>query len=126
MSRAPGGEPSHERSPTGGVFAALADPTRRSILDLLWRGPRNAGEIGARFPHLSQPGVSRHLKVLREVGLVRVTVRAQQRVYAVEPARFAGVEEWVRKYLADETVRLGRLAQLVERSPKKKNQEKQP
>ncbi len=80
------------------VFAALADPTRRRILDLLARGSRNAGELAAAFPRLTQPGVSRHLKVLRDTHLVDVTVRAQQRVYALNPEGLAELYAWVAKY----------------------------
>lgn len=100
------------------VFAAIADPTRRSILDLLLRGPRNAGQIGARFPHLTQPGVSRHLRVLRDSGLVRVTKKAQQRVYALRPQRLHDLETWIRKYADDQMDRLERLADLVDERPK--------
>jgi DNA-binding transcriptional ArsR family regulator len=100
------------------AFGAVADPTRRSILDLLRRGPRNAGEIGAEFPRLTQPGVSRHLKVLRETGLVSVTTKAQQRVYALQPERFQELEEWIRLYAREQPARLQRLADLVEEKPK--------
>ena len=82
------------------VFAALADPTRRRILDLLAGGSRNAGELAASFPHLTQPGVSRHLKVLRESRLVDVTVHAQQRIYALNPEGMAELYAWVAKYQA--------------------------
>ena len=82
------------------VFAAIADPTRRAILDLLARRSRNAGDIAARFPRLTQPGVSRHLKVLRKARLVEVTVHAQQRIYAFKPEGLAELYEWVAKYQA--------------------------
>ncbi len=82
------------------VFAALADPTRRRILDLLAGGSHNAGELAAEFPRLSQPGVSRHLKVLRDTHLVDVTIRAQQRIYALNPEGLADLYAWVAKYQA--------------------------
>ncbi len=82
------------------VFAALADPTRRRMLDLLAGSPHNAGELAAEFPRLSQPGVSRHLKVLRDTHLVDVTVRAQQRIYALNPEGLAELYAWVAKYQA--------------------------
>lgn len=82
------------------VFSAIADPTRRSVLDLLARGSRNAGDIAAKFPRLTQPGVSRHLKVLRQAKLVEVTVRAQQRIYKLNPEGLADLYEWVAKYQA--------------------------
>jgi DNA-binding transcriptional ArsR family regulator len=82
------------------VFSAIADPTRRAILDLLARGSRTAGTIAAEFPRLTQPGVSRHLKVLRTAHLVEVTVNAQQRIYAIKPEGLAELYEWVAKYQA--------------------------
>lgn len=82
------------------VFAAIADPTRRRILDLLTQDARAAGEIAARFPRLTQPGVSRHLRILREARLVNVTVRAQQRIYALNAEGLADLYSWVAKYQA--------------------------
>ncbi len=82
------------------AFSVIADPTRRRILDLLARGSRNAGELGQAFPRLTQPGVSRHLRVLRDAHLVDVTVRAQQRIYALKPEGLAELYEWVAKYQA--------------------------
>lgn len=82
------------------VFSAIADPTRRAILDLLALGSRTAGSIAARFPRLTQPGVSRHLKVLRDAQLVNVTINAQQRIYAIKPDGLADLYEWVAKYQA--------------------------
>lgn len=102
------------------VFLAIADPTRRSILRLLLRGPRNAGQIGAEFPRLSQPGVSRHLKALRDSGLVSVTVKAQQRVYELQPKRFEDLEEWIRTYAHEQSDRLDRLADFVDERPRPK------
>ena len=83
------------------VFAAIADPTRRAVLDLLAaQGPRIAGDIAAEFPALSQPAISRHLKVLRDSGLVTVTVNAQQRIYTLDPEGLMQLYEWVAKYQA--------------------------
>jgi len=82
------------------VFSVIADPTRRAVLDLLARRPRNAGAIAAEFPRLTQPAVSRHLKVLRRAKLVDVTVRAQQRIYTIRPEGLAELYEWVAKYQA--------------------------
>src|SRR5512137_1447872 len=82
------------------AFSAIADPTRRRILDLLTSGARAAGDIAARFPRLTQPGVSRHLRVLRDARLVEVTVRAQQRIYAIKPEGLAELYEWMAKYQA--------------------------
>ena len=80
------------------AFEAIAEPTRRAVLDLLLQGERSAGDLVVAFPRLTQPAVSRHLRVLREAGLVRVRAEAQQRIYALEPARLAAVYEWLNRY----------------------------
>jgi DNA-binding transcriptional ArsR family regulator len=68
------------------------------MLDLLATRPLSAGEIVAKFPRLTQPGVSQHLRVLREAQLVGVTVQAQQRIYSLKPEGFRELNEWVSKY----------------------------
>lgn len=68
------------------------------MLDLLTEKPRSAGEIVSRFSYITQPGVSRHLRVLREAQLVSVTVHAQQRIYALKPEGLRELHEWVSKY----------------------------
>lgn len=80
------------------VFTALADPTRRAMLDLLTAGARPAGDLVAAFPALTQPAVSRHLKVLREVGLVEVRARAQQRIYTLRAGPLSEVDAWLGRY----------------------------
>lgn len=76
------------------TFHALAEPTRRRILELLAReGELSATEIHRRFP-VSAPAISQHLKVLREAGLVHVEKRAQQRIYRVAPEAMLEVESW--------------------------------
>lgn len=92
------------------VFAAVSNPTRRRILDLLKVRDRPAGELGAAFPALPQPAVSRHLKVLRLAGLVRVSPHAQQRVYALEADRLRELDAWVSRYREFWTERLDSLA----------------
>lgn len=75
-------------------FTALADPTRRAILEMLSvRGEMAAGDIAAQF-EMSAPAVSQHLKVLREAGLVLVERRAQQRIYRLNTAAMREIEEW--------------------------------
>ena len=76
------------------VFAALADPTRRRLLELLASGERSAGELAAEFD-ISRPGVSRHLRVLREAGLVRARGEGQRRVYSVDPSPLDEVDAWL-------------------------------
>lgn len=74
-------------------FAALSDPTRLEIVELLGAGERSAGAIGAHFP-ISAPAVSQHLKALREAGLVRVRIDGQRRIYSLDPDGFAEMESW--------------------------------
>jgi DNA-binding transcriptional ArsR family regulator len=80
------------------TFTAIADPTRREVLDLLSRHERPAGELGRAFPSVSQPGMSRHLRVLREAGLVRVRKQDRRRVYSLHWEGLAPVEAWIAKY----------------------------
>ncbi|MGX1743093.1 ArsR/SmtB family transcription factor [Bosea sp. NPDC055353] len=77
-------------------FAALADPTRRSIIEMLGERALSAGEIAAGFS-ASAPAISQHLKVLREAGLVSVEVRGQQRIYRLDPAGLAAFDAWLGK-----------------------------
>jgi DNA-binding transcriptional ArsR family regulator len=79
------------------VLAALADPVRREIVELLAAGEMGAGEIAARFP-VSRPAISRHLRVLREAGLVTDEVRAQRRVYRLERAPLALLDGWLDRF----------------------------
>jgi DNA-binding transcriptional ArsR family regulator len=81
------------------AFAAVAEPSRREILDLLRDGTRSVGEIVERTG-LSQPGVSKHLRVLREHGLVRVRRDAQRRLYDLDPAPLAELDAWLEPYRA--------------------------
>ena len=76
------------------VLAALADPVRREIVELLATGERGAGEIAERFP-VTRPAISRHLRVLREAGLVTSEVDAQRRVYRLERAPLARLDAWL-------------------------------
>ena len=79
------------------TFDVLAEPARRRILDLLLEEPRSVGELVARVG-LSQPGTSKHLRVLREAGLVRVRPEAQRRRYELAPEPLAEVDEWLAPY----------------------------
>lgn len=79
------------------TFAVLAEPVRRQILDLLRERPRLVGELTAELG-LSQPGTSKHLRVLREAGLVRVRAEAQKRWYELDPAPLAEVDAWLAPY----------------------------
>jgi DNA-binding transcriptional ArsR family regulator len=102
------------------TFEAIAEPTRRAVLDLLLQGERSAGDLVAAFPRLTQPAVSRHLRVLREAGLVSVRAEAQQRIYSVEPAQLAVVYAWLNRYRLYWADHLTKLEQhLDKRSPRK-------
>jgi DNA-binding transcriptional ArsR family regulator len=83
--------------PDAGTWTALADPHRRAVLGLLRERPRAVGELVDAL-HLSQPRTSKHLRVLREAGLVRVRADAQRRVYEVDPAPLAALDAWLAPY----------------------------
>ena len=76
------------------AFAIIAEPNRRAILSLLVSSPQSVGEI-ARQLRLSQPTVSKHLRVLREAGFVEATVDAQRRLYRLKPEPLQEVEAWL-------------------------------
>jgi DNA-binding transcriptional ArsR family regulator len=78
-------------------FAVLAEPRRREILDLLLEGERPVGEV-VDATHMSQPAVSKHLRVLREAGLVDVRIDAQRRIYRVRTDPLQAVDEWLEPY----------------------------
>jgi DNA-binding transcriptional ArsR family regulator len=81
------------------VLRALADESRRTVVETLAAGPATAGELAALLP-IARPGVSRHLRVLREAGLVQVRQDAQRRVYSLSPGPLAEVDEWLGRYRA--------------------------
>ena len=76
---------------------ALSDPNRRAVLELLLERPRPVGELVERLG-LSQPGTSKHLKVLREAGLVQVRQDANRRVYALDPGPIRELDVWLAPY----------------------------
>ncbi|MEO8395827.1 MAG: metalloregulator ArsR/SmtB family transcription factor [Chloroflexota bacterium] len=90
------------------TYEALADPTRRHILDLLRERPRLVGEL-ADLLDISQPGVSKQLRVLREVGLVSVRQDAQRHWYELRPEPLAEVDAWLADYRALWEARISRL-----------------
>lgn len=79
------------------TFEVLAEPTRRRILDLLRERPRLVGELTEELG-LSQPGTSKHLRVLRDAGLVKVRADAQRRWYELDPTPLAEVDAWLAPY----------------------------
>jgi DNA-binding transcriptional ArsR family regulator len=81
------------------VLRALADESRRTMLDALSRGPATVSELAALLP-IARPGVSRHLRVLREAGLVEVRQEAQRRIYSLRPQPLAEIDGWLGRYRA--------------------------
>jgi DNA-binding transcriptional ArsR family regulator len=82
---------------TSAAWIALADPRRRAALELLLERPRSVNELADRLA-LSQPNTSKHLRVLREAGLVTVRQDRQRRLYAIEPQPMAELHEWLARY----------------------------
>jgi DNA-binding transcriptional ArsR family regulator len=103
------------------TFAALADPTRRQILELLARdGPISATQIVEHFP-LSPPAISQHLKVLREAQLVHMDKRAQQRIYRINPDALLELEQWARRMTQLWQVRYDAFEKVLEAEKKNSN-----
>ncbi len=98
---------------TGPVFHAVADPTRRAILDSLREGALSAGDLARRFP-VSRPAVSRHVRVLRDAGLVRQSRDKQTRHYSIDPAPLAAIDRWLTGYRVFWGARLHDLKRYVE------------
>jgi DNA-binding transcriptional ArsR family regulator len=79
------------------ALAALADPVRRELVALLALGEVAAGELADRFP-VSRPAISRHLRVLREAGLVRSRTDGRRRLYVLDPRPLREIDEWLEPY----------------------------
>ena len=101
------------------VLQAISDPSRRTVLEQLRQGPATAGEL-ADLLTIARPGVSRHLRVLREAGLVDVRPDAQRRVYSLRPEPLAELDEWLGGYRALWTQRLDALHTEVARGKRDK------
>jgi DNA-binding transcriptional ArsR family regulator len=101
-------------------YHAIADPHRRQMLDLLrTHGPLRAGEIVAFFPQISQPAVSKHLRVLREANLVRSSKEGREQWYHLDAAPLQPVAHWLEEYESLWSQRLQRLQQVAEGSAPK-------
>jgi DNA-binding transcriptional ArsR family regulator len=79
------------------ALEALADPTRRRIVEILAEGERSAGELASHFD-TSRPGISRHLRVLREHKLVHARDDGRKRFYSLDPQPLAELDEWLERY----------------------------
>jgi DNA-binding transcriptional ArsR family regulator len=97
-----------------GVFRALADPTRRRIVEALRHGEQPVNDIVARVD-IGQPGVSRHLRILQEAGFVQVRPHAQQRFYSLRSEPFRELATWLTDYRMFWEARLDHFAKALER-----------
>lgn len=95
------------------AFNALADPTRRAVLDLLRAGTRPAGEIARAFP-VSRPAISKHLRVLRRAHLVEERKEGRHRFYQLNPEPLKAVDSWLDQYRQFWTASLENLKSFVE------------
>ena len=96
------------------AFAALGDPTRQRIVEMLGARELSSGEIARRFD-MTPPAVSQHLKLLREAGLVQVRRDAQRRIYALDPAGLAELDAWLARFRRFWSGRLDALERQPER-----------
>lgn len=112
-----------KRATTQQLFYALAEPTRRSIIEMLAsKGQLSATDIYDNFK-VSAPAISQHLKVLREANFVRVEKRAQQRIYHINPHAISEIEEWVQKTLDHWNERFNALDKVLEAEKAKSKRE---
>ena len=99
------------------TFQVLGEPNRQAILDLLRDGERPVGDLVDRL-QLSQPAVSKHLRVLKQAGMVAVRADAQRRLYRIRPEPLAELDDWLATYRGLWTTRLDRLEAHLERRRK--------
>jgi DNA-binding transcriptional ArsR family regulator len=95
------------------TFSALADPTRRAVLDLLRRGSQPAGQIANAFP-VSRPAISKHLRLLRRAHLVQERREGRYRLYQLNPEPLKAVDSWLEQYRAFWQTNLANLKTFVE------------
>ena len=100
-------------------LTALADPTRRKIVEMLGRGERAAGDIAEHF-EMSGPAISQHLKVLRDAKLVAVRIDGQRRIYSLDPAGLDEIDGWLANVRRFWTGRLDALEQALRETPVKR------
>ncbi|HUC01468.1 MAG TPA: metalloregulator ArsR/SmtB family transcription factor [Candidatus Paceibacterota bacterium] len=103
------------------IFTVLAEPTRRTIVEMLaGRGAMPASEIGDEFS-ASPPAISQHLKVLREAKVVRVEKQGKQRIYSIDPGAMHEIEAWVKRTKRMWEGRLDRLDRVIKAEQRRKN-----
>ncbi|MDW5329361.1 metalloregulator ArsR/SmtB family transcription factor [Plantactinospora sp. KLBMP9567] len=111
------------------AFDVLGDPVRRRILELLADGERSAGEVSAVVQEefgISQPGVSQHLRVLRENGFTTVRAAGTRRLYAVDPAPLQEIDRWLERYRGFWTQRLDALGTEIARGRRERRRAAEP
>jgi DNA-binding transcriptional ArsR family regulator len=96
------------------ALSVLAEPTRQRILEILAPGPLSSGDIARRLA-ASPPGISQHLRTLREARLVRVRADAQKRIYELDPAGVGELSEWIGRLQAFWSVKLDALEEELRR-----------
>ena len=104
------------------LVQALSDDNRRSILETLRHGPATVNEIAGNLA-IARPGVSRHLRILREAGLVQVRKDAQRRIYALDPAPLAELDDWLGPYRDLWINRMGALHTEIARDKRTRREE---
>ena len=110
----------YSRSSTAAAFQALADPTRRAVLDLLRQGALPAGQIAREFP-VSRPAISKHLRLLRRARLVEERREGRHRLYRLNAEPLRGVDAWLNEYRNFWQSNLTRLKAFVETEPEKQS-----
>ncbi|MFY1669937.1 ArsR/SmtB family transcription factor [Plantactinospora sp. WMMB334] len=111
------------------AFDVLGDPVRRRILELLVDGERSAGEVSAVIQKefgISQPGVSQHLRVLRENGFTTVRAAGTRRLYAVDPTPLEEIDRWLERYRGFWTQRLDALGTEIARGRRERRRADRP
>lgn len=104
------------------VLQALSDPSRRTVLDALSEGPATASELAALLP-IARPGASRHLRVLRDAGLVEVHQKGQFRIYSLHPEPLAQLDAWLDRYRSLWTQRMEALHTEIARGKRERRSE---
>jgi DNA-binding transcriptional ArsR family regulator len=107
------------------VFPAIADPTRRKIVDMLRGGEMRAGEIAVRF-EVSRPAIAKHVRILKQAGLLKERREATARIYRLEPAGLAEIDNWIAPYRLFWAARLTNLKTVIETEEAKSNDRNRP
>jgi len=113
------------RARTHGAFGAIADPTRRAILDLLRERERSAGEIAGNF-RVSRPAIAKHVRVLRQAGLLRERQAGTSRFYSIDAMALQTVDAWLAPYRLFWAARLIDLKRVVEEDLKEESAKPAP